>query len=73
MFHTFLSSVVAFLRGKLFQSTGQFVTRGLTGVVLVLAAVFVLNVFLPLWLAVVASGFLGGIVQPWLFRDLKYR
>jgi len=73
MFQTFLDSVTAFLQGKLFQDTGQFITRGLAGVALVLAAAFLLNVVLPLWLAVVVAGFLGGIAQPWLFRDLKYK
>jgi hypothetical protein len=73
MFQTFLHSVIAFLRGKLFQDTGQFVGRGLIGVALVLVAVFALNTVLPLWLAVSVAGLLGGIVQPRLFRDLKYR
>ena len=27
----------------------------------------------PLWVAAVLAGFLGGVVQPRLFRDLKYR
>lgn len=73
MFQTFLNSVVAFLQGKLFQDTGKFVGRGMTGVVVVLTAVFILNLVLPLWLAVVLAGFLGGLLQPWLFRNLKYR
>lgn len=73
MLGTFVNSALAFLQGRLFQDTGQFIARGLTGVALVLAALFILNTILPLWLAVLLAGFLGGIFQPWLFRDLKYR
>ena len=73
MLQTFLSSAVAFLQGKLFQDQKMVAVRGGIGIVVVLAVLFLLNGFLPLWLAVVLAGFIGGLLQPRLFRDLKYR
>ena len=73
MFQTFLHSATAFIQGRLFKDTGHAVGRGIVGVVLVLAAFFLLSTRVPLWVAAVLAGFVGGIVQPRLFRDLKYR
>lgn len=69
------SSVVLFFRGKLFAEPGKAYTQ------LALGILFTVLVFvgalkfggLPLALAAALAGFLGGALQPYLFRNLRYR
>lgn len=68
------TSITLFLRGKLFQDTGQVMRQIAMGVVttaVVLVGLAVAGV--PLWAAALVAGLLGGMMQPYLFKDLKYR
>ena len=75
MFEMVRSAILLFFRGKLFADPGQAYTQLAIGI-LFAALCFVLAVRfagLPYWLAAIIAGFLGGALQPRLFRDLKYR
>ena len=67
------NTLTMFLKGKLFKDTKQFLRQSAIGIVLTALLVLVLTlVGVPLYGAVAASGFAGGILQPFLFKDLKY-
>lgn len=69
------SSISLFFRGKLFAEPTRAYTQLVIGI-LFAALCFVLAARfagLPYWLAAVIAGFLGGALQPRLFRDLRYR
>jgi hypothetical protein len=69
------SSIALFFRGKLFAEPAQAYTQLAIGI-LFAALCFLLAVRvagLPYWLAAAIAGFLGGALQPRLFRDLRYR
>ena len=70
-----LSSIGLFLRGKLFADPGKALTQVVIGTVatLLLFLISVKLLAVPLWLAAVFAGFAGGALQPYLFKDLKYR
>lgn len=74
MLDAFLTSMRLFLRGKLFQDPWQVFRLSLLGVA-VSAALFLLLTLAGLGTAGSAgvAGLLGGALQPWLFRNLKYR
>jgi Na+-transporting NADH:ubiquinone oxidoreductase subunit NqrB len=69
-----VTSIGLFLRGKLFANPAK-VFRQIAIGVLVTAAVLALLavVGVPLWLAALVAGFGGGMLQPYLFKDLRYR
>ncbi len=74
MFDMFWNSVLLFFRGRLFQDPWKVMLLAGVGMGFTAVAVIILTkVGLPLWLGVTAAGFLGGVLQPRLFRDLKYR
>jgi len=69
-----LSSIGLFLRGKLFASLPRAV--GLAGVgLLATAALFValVRLGLPMLAATPIAAFAGGVLQPRLYKNLKYR
>ncbi len=68
-----LDLIRLFFRGKLFQDQRKAVVdiaivAGVTATVLIGASF----AGLPLWASGVLAGFVGGVLQPWLFRNLKY-
>ena len=67
------SSMLLFFRGKLFADPAM-VFRQLASGILVTALLLVGLVALgaPLWAAALVAGLLGGALQPWLFKDLRY-
>jgi Flp pilus assembly protein TadB len=67
-------SMVMFLRGKLFADNKHAFSMMAAGMA-VTAALFVVAVKLgvPLLVAAPASAFLGGCLQPRLYKNLKYR
>ena len=70
-----MSSIGLFFRGKLFAEPGKAMGQLLIGVI-VTAAIFLITTKLAsadLWLAAVIAGFIGGALQPYLFKDLRYR
>ncbi len=73
MFDMVLNSIQLFFRGKLFQDQKKVMVDVAIGAA-VTAVLLMVGVFvgLPLWMAAAVAGFVGGVLQPWLFRDLKY-
>ncbi|MEZ5934065.1 MAG: hypothetical protein R3F54_19440 [Alphaproteobacteria bacterium] len=67
-------SIQLFVQGKLFQNNGEVMQKVAIGAggTAVLTLVLAL-IGLPVWLAAIVAGALGGAVQPYLFKDLKYR
>jgi hypothetical protein len=73
MLEMFVHSIGLFLRGKLFQNPGHVVRQSAIGVVLTaLVCVALLELSGTLWLAVLVSALVGGALQPFLFKNLKY-
>ena len=72
MLHMFANSVRLFLRGKLFRDGRQVLVRWLIGFALTLAVVLVAGLMLSPLIGVTLAGLLGGALQPYLFKDLKY-
>jgi len=69
------SSIILFLRGKLFADPGKAYTQLAIGILLTALTLVILAKFapLPLWAAAVFAGLVGGAIQPYLFRNLRYR
>ena len=67
------NSIVLFFRGRLFADPGKAFAQLLTGI-LVTAVLFVIlaKVGAPIWLASVIAALIGGALQPYLFRNLRY-
>ena len=67
------NSIVLFFRGKLFAEPGRAFLQLLVGVVIT-AVLFVgvAKAGSPIWIAALGAGLIGGALQPFLFRNLKY-
>lgn len=73
MFDMFLQSVGLFLRGKLFQNPLHVVRQAVIGIALTaILCVVLARLMGSLWLAVPLSALFGGMLQPFLFKNLKY-
>jgi len=74
MWETGLISIGLFLRGKLFASLSQALGLAVLGMLLT-ALVFVVAIKLgaPLLVATPVVAFAGGMLQPRLYKNLKYR
>ncbi len=67
------NSIVLFFRGKLFADPGKVIRQLLIGIVVTAVLLIVLaKIGAPLWLAALVAALLGGGLQPYLFKDLKY-
>ena len=75
MFDMVLNSVGLFFAGRLFADPNKAYAQLAIGVIFtavcLVAAVGLIG--LPLWSASALAGFLGGALQPYLFRNLRYR
>ena len=68
------TSIGLFFQGRLFANPQTVYRRLAIGVALTAIILIVLAVIsLPLWLAAVVAGLVGGAAQPYLFKDLRYR
>ena len=68
------SSILLFLQGRLFADPKMVLRQLAIGIVVtavLLTAIAKLGA--PLWAAALVAGFLGGALQPCLFKDLRYR
>ena len=68
------NSILLFFSGKLFADPKQVHRQmgiGVAATLILLVAAAKLG--LPLWAAAVLAGFVGGALQPYLFKDLRYR
>ena len=72
MFEMFTNSVKLFFAGKLFRDNRDVLTQWLKGFGLCLALLLVLGWFVSPVIGVVVASVVGGLVQPVLFKDLKY-
>lgn len=67
------SSITLFFRGKLFADPGKVFQRLLIGIAVTAALLIVLaKIGAPLWLAALVAALIGGGLQPYLFKDLRY-
>lgn len=68
-----LNSLKLFLRGKLFREPKIVARQWLIGFSVAFVVFLVLaKIGLPLWLVVIVTAFGAGLLQPYLFKDLKY-
>ena len=73
MWDMFSNSLRLFLKGKLFREPGAVFRQWLIGFVASLATVVILvKLGAPLWIAVAAAALAAGMLQPFLFKNLKY-
>jgi hypothetical protein len=69
-----ITSIGLFFRGKLFANPAQVYRQIAIGVLATAVVLFMLAVIgVPVWLAALIAGFGGGVLQPYLFKDLRYR
>ncbi|KJC56432.1 hypothetical protein UP10_34815 [Bradyrhizobium sp. LTSPM299] len=67
------NSMALFFRGRLFADPRKVIQQLLIGIVVtVILFVGLAKAGAPLWLAALVAALLGGGVQPYLFKDLKY-
>lgn len=72
MFETVMGSAKLFFQGKLFRDTGLAIRLLLLGALIGAVVTVAVGLVLPVWAASVAGGFVGGVAQPWLYRNIKY-
>lgn len=72
MFDTLITSAGLFFQGKLFQDTALAIRLLLTGAGAAAAVTVLVGMVAPLWAAAFAGGAVGGLLQPWLYRNIKY-
>lgn len=74
MIEMFINSVVLFMKGKLFQDQTLVLKRSAISIgVTALLCVVLALVGLPMWSAVFVAAVIGGAMQPYLYKDLRYR
>ena len=67
------SSIILFFQGKLFQNPNEVIRQLAIGIGLTAFIFLVLAKFTGLPIAGAIAGFIGGAVQPLLFKNLKFR
>ena len=73
MWQMFFDSFRLLLKGKLFREPRAVFKQWLIGFVAALVAVVGMAAAgVPLWLTVVVAAFGTGVLQPYLFKDLKF-
>ena len=74
MFEMFMDSATLFLKGKLFQDYKSVFLKMLIGVVVTaVIAIILAKVGTGIYIAIGVAALIGGALQPYLFKDLKYR
>ncbi len=74
MFDMFKNSVILFMRGKLFQDMSAALRQAIIGIVVTaLLCILLVTLGIPLLISVLIAALIGGGLQPYLFKDLKYR
>lgn len=68
------SSIILFLQGKLFKDPGKVMMQVALGILFTAIVLIGLSLAsISLIAAAAAAGFVGGVLQPFLFKNLKYR
>ena len=74
MFAMAMNSITLFFQGKLFAQPGLVFRQIAIGVVVTaLVLIIAAKAGVPLLLAAALAGLIGGGLQPYLFKDLKYK
>ena len=73
MFEIAKSSAILFFRGKLFKDNNEALRQLAIGIAVTFFIFLALAKFIGLPLAAAIAGFIGGAVQPALFKNLKFR
>mgnify|MGYP003390919787 CR=1 FL=1 len=69
-----ISSIGLFFRGKLFAEPGKAYLQLAIGMIVTAACLLAVSrLGVPLLFSAIGAGFLGGALQPYLFRNLRYR
>lgn len=76
------NSMILFMQGRLFQNSAHVFRQVFFGTIITACILIVVALALTLadfgpqnyviWIAAGVAGFLGGLLQPYLFKDLKY-
>lgn len=72
MFEMAINSAKLFFAGKLFKDTSKAMGQLAIGVGVGVATVLCVGQVAPMWAATAAGGAITGLLQPYLFKDLKY-
>ncbi len=72
MISTAIDSAKLLFAGKLFRDNGKAMRQLALGAGAGAIVLIVLSLFAPLWLAALVGGAVSGLLQPLLFKDLKY-
>lgn len=72
MLEMFKNSVRLFFKGKLFRDNKAVFMQWLKGFVIVLALLLVIGFLVNPLAGVIVASLVGGALQPYLFKDLKY-
>lgn len=73
MLDMFMNSATLFLKGKLFQDYKSVFIKILIGVIITTAICLILaKLGTGMWIAIAVASLVGGALQPYLFKDLKY-
>lgn len=72
MYDMFLNSTKLFFKGKLFRDNTAVFKQWLIGFAATLALLLAIGWLVSPLLGVAAAGLLGGALQVYLFKDLKY-
>ena len=72
MLEMILYSVRSFFRGKLFRDHGMAFRQWLKGFLITLGLLLAIGYYVDPLIGVAVASLVGGAVQPYLFRDIKY-
>lgn len=72
MLEMFKSSVNLFFKGKLFRDNKAVFKQWIIGFVITLLLLLVIGYLASLLIGVIVASVVGGALQPYLFKDLKY-
>lgn len=74
MIDTAKNAIILLLQGRLFAEPSKVYRQLAIGIIVTAIILFVVaSVGVPPWIAALGAGLLGGALQPYLFRDLRYR
>ena len=70
----FLNAFKLFITGKLFREPKKVLQMSAAGIFIAAALCLIMVVAgLPLVVAIFTSSFIGGLLQPFLFKNIRYR
>ncbi|MEO1282656.1 MAG: hypothetical protein AAFV69_13080 [Pseudomonadota bacterium] len=72
MFEMAMDSAKLFVAGKLFQDNAKAMRQLAIGAGGGVLTTLIVAQFAPVFIATAAGGAVGGLLQPYLFKDLKY-